>query len=125
MKNVTKAIALILVLSMVCVIFASCGKKLSGTYRNDSTKDVPFVGKTGTVETYKFSGHEYTYTVETYIAGACDTVTETGTYEIIETDSGSLQILLTKEGADDTQSYVFEESDGSIKIRNTTYKVVE
>ena len=47
MKNLTKILALVLALSMVCVIFAACGKTISGTYQSD----VRVVG-TGAVSSY-------------------------------------------------------------------------
>ena len=123
MKNITKILALVLVLSMVCVVFASCGKTISGTYTLDATAEA-FDLKTGAVTTYKFSGNMYTCPVETYLASKEPQTTETteGTYEITEDDDGKLQISFTKKGSDDASTPVFfEQKDESITIGLLTF----
>ena len=118
MKKITKVLALVLVLSMVCVIFASCGKTISGKYQLDVR-----VAGTGAVTTYEFSGSKYTCTVETYLLGSLtNTETSEGTYEIVETESGTLQISFTKKGAESASTPVaFEEGENTIKIGILTY----
>ena len=118
MKNMTKVLALVLVLSMACMIFASCGKTISGTYQ----LDVRVVGS-GAVTTYKFSGNKYTCTVETYVLSSLTStdVTE-GTYEITETESGGYQISFTEKDAESASTPVaFEEGENTIKIGLLTF----
>ena len=121
MKNITRLLALLLVLSMVTVVFASCGKTISGKYQHD----LRTVG-TGVVTTYEFTGNKYKKTVETYALGTLTTsdVTE-GTYEITETESGALQISFTEKDAESaTTPVAFEETDDGIKIGLLSLKKV-
>ena len=124
MKNITKILSLVLVLSMVCIVFASCGKTISGTYQLDATAGDSL--KSGVVTTLKFSGSKVTKTVETYALGKVVTTdTDEGTYEITETASGSLQISFTYGEAEPTDPVAFEEKDDSIVIGLLTYKVLD
>ena len=122
MKNITKVLALVLVLSMVCVVFASCGKTISGKYQLDARAG----GLGGAVTTYNFSGNKYTLTVETYVLGSVtSTETTEGTYEITENESGTLQITFTEKGAESaSKPVVFEEGEDTIKIGLLTFKKV-
>ena len=124
MKKMTKALALVLVLSMVCIIFASCGKTLSGTYKLDAT-----VVGSGAVTTYTFSGSKVTLTIETKVLGnVTSTDTFEGKYEISEKDSGDLQITFTFEGDNAEKHNVTSDlviNEDSIKIGILTFKVVE
>ena len=126
MKKLSKVLALVLAMSMICIIFASCGKTISGTYQLDATGSIGGALKSGIVTTFKFSGSKVTKTVETYVAGAVtSTDTETGTYEITEAASGTLQISFTWGESEPTSPVVFEEKDGSIVIGILTYKAVD
>ena len=121
MKNITKALALLLVLSMVAVVFASCGKTISGKYQLDVR-----VANSGAVTTYEFNGSKYKMTVETYALGSLlsTTVTE-GTYEITETESGDLQISFTEKDSDSASIPVaFEKTDDGVKIGLLTFTKV-
>jgi len=112
MKNITKILALVLVLSMVCVVFASCGTTLSGTYKNN--------GLFGLGDSsYKFSGNKVTYTLE----GA----SVEGTYKITKNDDGD-QVIIFDFDDDSIASLIdevelsFEKTDDGIKISGTEYK---
>ena len=54
-KKITKAVALVLVFSLVCIALASCGKTLSGTYSATIGGDT-----VGVKTSYKFSGKTIT-----------------------------------------------------------------
>ena len=109
-KSALKIVALVLVLACVGMVFASCGKKLSGTY----TATVA-----GTGVEYTFKGSKVT--VETKVLGTTVTSLE-GKYSI-KND----KITITFESDDkDAKEYGgtqdFEELDnGKIKIGVVTY----
>ena len=54
-KNSVRLLALCLAVLMLCAVFVSCGKKLSGIYECNTL---------GLVITYTFSGDEYTRTMK-------------------------------------------------------------
>lgn len=99
MKNIMKILALVLVLSMVCVVFASCGNTLSGKYDG------------GIKGTYEFSGKNFTFKWGIF--------TIEGTYKI----DGDV-IKFTFDG--DENQYLkpemsFEKTDDGIKIGGFSY----
>ena len=106
MKHLAKALALVLVLSMVCMVFASCGSTLSGEYKNT-------LGGT-----YKFSGNKVTYTT---ILGSNE-----GTYKITKNSEGKQVIIFEfKEslaGIVNGQEIPFEKTGDGIKISGIEYK---
>ena len=105
MKKFAKVLALVLVLSMVCVAFASCATKLSGTYKNT-------LGGT-----YEFSGSKVTYKT---LLGSSE-----GTYEITKNDDGKQVIIFNFEeslaGLVNGQEIPFEKTDDGIKIGGVEY----
>lgn len=111
MKNIVKVLALVLVLSMVTVVFVSCGTTLSGTYKND--------GLLGLGDSsLKFSGKKVTYTIEGESVE--------GKYEIKKNDEGKQVIVFDFEDDSiasllDEQELPFEKIDGGIKIAGTKY----
>lgn len=111
MKNIVKILALVLVLSMVTVVFASCGNTLSGTYKND--------GLLGLGDSsLKFSGKKVTYTLEGESVE--------GKYEIKKNDEGKQVIVFDFEDDSiasllDEQELPFEKIEGGIKIAGTKY----
>jgi hypothetical protein len=105
MRKLTKIVALVLVVALACVALASCGKKLSGTYKAEVV---------GTGATYTFKGSKVTITAKLFGA---ETTFE-GKYEIYEED-GAEKIKFTFEDEDAEQysgSFSFSEGDGYIKI---------
>ena len=100
MKNFTKVIALLLVLSISAIIFASCGNTLSGKYDG------------GIKGSYEFSGNKFTF--------KWTIITVEGTYKI----DGD-KIMFTFDG--DENEYLkpemsFEKTDDGIKIGGFSYK---
>ena len=106
MKHLAKALALVLVLSMVCMVFASCGSTLSGEYKNT-------LGGT-----YKFSGSKVTYTT---LLGSNE-----GTYKITKNSEGQQVIIFefneSLAGIVNGQEIPFEKTDAGIKISGIEYK---
>ena len=107
MKHFAKALALVLVLSMVCMVFASCGTTLSGEYKNALTG------------TYKFSGSKVTYTT---LLGSVE-----GTYKITKNSDGKQVIIFEFEDSiagivANGQEIPFEKTDAGIKISGVEYK---
>lgn len=114
MKKITKVLALVLALSMLCIVFASCGTTLSGTYTKDG-----LLADT----TYKFSGDKVTLSV--------GSVSLNGTYEITKNDDGNQVITFEFEDSDLLSTIVsfgngaevpFEKTDDGIKIGGIEYK---
>ena len=112
MKKVLSLVLAIAVLATLCLAFASCGKKLSGTYVDNIT------GFTS----YEFKGDKVTVTYDGLVMKS----SYEGTYKIEKDDDGDLKITFTFEG-DGSQEYSgtfdFEEIDKkTIKIGILTYK---
>ena len=113
MKKTIRVLALVMALTMVLFVFASCGKKLSGKYSAELL---------GTGATYEFKGSKVTITVKALGATAA---TFEGTYKIADD-----QITFTFESDDkDAEKYSgtfdFEEKEDSIKIGLVEYKKVD
>ncbi len=118
-KTFVRVLALSLITVMVLCAFASCSKKLSGSYESE----LSILGQTWSV-TYDFKGDKVTVTSKTTVLGTVNTNTAEGTYEIIENDDGTMEITLTFEKDDDTATsgtYTFEEGEGYIKIGGKQY----
>lgn len=98
-KRITKAIALVLVFSLLCIALASCGKTLSGTYSATIGGDT-----IGVKTSYKFSGSKVTITVGGSLLGASTETSIDGTYEITEED-GAQFITFTFKSGDDASKY--------------------
>ena len=113
MKKTIKITALMIVIVMAVFAFASCAKKLSGTYEVDG-------GILGTT-TYEFDGKKYT---KTYDPIAGDNQVEEGKYEIDE-DAGEITFTYEVDGEEQTRTEDFVEgTDGDseyIKIGGIQY----
>lgn len=112
MKKSVKILALVLVVTTLCVALVSCGKKLSGEYK---ALDIELLGQKASV-TYTFKGNKYEKTTETTILGQVSTETEEGTYKIVKNDDNTMEITLTKKDAEKGNTFTFAEGDGYIKI---------
>lgn len=121
MKKFAKVLSLVLVVAMVCVLFAACGNKLSGTYKGK----VDAFGLAGAEVVYDFSGSKVTVTATASILGFEKTVESDGTYEIAENEDGDLEITFTFED-DDAEKYSgtfsFSEGEDYIKIAGAKYE---
>lgn len=114
-----KLLCAVLVVVMVLSL-AACGKTLKGTYEAEIDA---FVLKY--TATYEFSGSKVEVTKKTTtILGTVDTVNFSGTYEIAENDDGSMEITISLESEDDqikSGTYTFEEGEDYIKIAGVQY----
>ena len=122
MKKLTKVLALAIVVAMVCVALASCGKTLSGTY----TAGGDLAGLAGAKTSYTFSGSKVTVSVTTTLLGSQKTTEYEGKYEIKEADDGSMTITFTFENEDAKEykgEYKFAENkdEKTITIGLVTY----
>lgn len=120
MKKTIRVMALVLALTAVLFVFASCGKTLSGTYSAEF--DIAVLKYTAT---YEFKGSKVTATkVTNPLIGDSKTTTLEGTYEIIENDDGSMDIKLSFETSDSeikSGTFDFEEGEDYIKIGLVKY----
>lgn len=97
MKKFVKVMAVMLVLVMAVACLASCGKKLSGEYKDVLTGNV----------VYKFSGSKYTMTVDNIIGD--DTVVE-GKYSI-DDEAGKITFTYEADGEEKTSTENFSEGE--------------
>ena len=121
MKKFAKVLSLVLVVAMVCVLFASCGKTISGTYKGE----VDAFGLAGAEVVYKFSGNKVNVKATASILGFEKTVESDGTYEITENEEGALEITFTFEDEDAEKysgTFSFSEGDDYIKIGGAKYE---
>ena len=120
MKKSVRIMAVVMALLMVTLVFASCGKTISGTY--EAEIDGGILGKY--TATYEFSGKKVTATKVISTLLGSDTVTLEGTYEITEKDDGTMEITLNFETSDDhvkSGTFAFEQGDDYIKIGVAKY----
>ena len=120
MKKSVKFLALAVAVLMLCMAFASCGKKLSGEYKLDAT-----IAGTGAVTTYDFSGSKVTVTIETKALGqVTGTVELEGKYSIKD-DKITFEFESEKDDAKEyAGTFDFKETDDGIKIGLFEYKKV-
>ena len=113
MKRISKAAALILLSVMLCSVFTSCAKKLSGTY----TAEV-----IGSGVELKFSRSNVTISIKAL--GSVVAEAE-GKYSISD-DKITLEFETDKENEDKVKTYNgtfdFAENENSIKIGLITYE---
>ena len=119
MKKTMRVLALVLALAAVLVVFASCGKTISGTY--EAEVDAIVMKYTAT---YEFSGSKVNITKKATVLGSVSTTEIEGKYEITENDDGSMEITFELESEDDqikSGTFAFEEGEDYIKIGLVTY----
>ena len=123
MKKIAKVLSLVLVAAMVCVLFASCAKTISGTY----VAGGDLGGLAGAKTAYTFSGSKVTVTVTTTLLGNSSVKEYKGTYAINEATDGSMTITMEFEDSDASDytvtNKVFKEDKeaGTITIGLITY----
>ena len=124
MKKTTIKIAAVLLIAVMCLgIFVACGPSVSGTY--SGTTDI--AGLAGATVTYTFSGKNVTVESTANILGFEKTSTYEGTFELVEAEDGTLQIVFTfgEDGDSFSGTYSFtqgEENDVKyIKIGGAKY----
>lgn len=119
MKKYLRILALVLVFVMGGIMLASCAKTISGTY--EAKMQILFTEYT---VTYEFKGSNLTVTQRHEVMGNVEADTFEGTYEIVEHDDGSMDIIIDIDGGNDTikdGTYVFEETEDYIVIGATKY----
>ena len=120
MKKTVRIMAVVMAILMVSLVFASCGKTLSGSY--EAEIDAVVIKYTAT---YTFKGNNVDITKKTTtILGTVDTVELTGKYEIAKNDDGTMEITITLDSEDDdikSGTFAFEEGDDYIKIGVVQY----
>ena len=119
-KMFFKGLALSLVVVMLCLALASCGKMISGSYEGEVD-----LGVAKYTATYTFKGNKVDVEKKTTtILGTVDTVELSGTYEITENDDGTKEITFTFENEDEeikSGTFTFEEGEDYIKIGLAKY----
>ena len=118
MKKITKILAVVMAVLMLCLALASCGKKLSGKYTAD-------VLGTGVAMTFDGSDVKIAITVATVEVASVD-----AKYEIKDdkisfdfADEEEVENALAKKVLESLEEPVsFEEGDDYIKIAGTKYK---
>ena len=121
MKKYLRILALVLVFVMGGIMLVSCAKTISGTYE----AEVDMWVKKYTI-TYEFKGSNLTITQREVgaISGNVETNTYDATYEIVEHDDGTMDIIIDVDGGNDTikdGTYVFEETEDYIVIGAVKY----
>ena len=115
MKKILSLVLALAVLFAMCLAFASCGKKISGT----------FVYKSPLSDlTYDFKGNKVTVTDTVTIGGSSFDFTYSGKYKIAKDDKGNLSITFTFEESDAerfNKTCTFEETDEGIKLGGIVY----
>jgi uncharacterized lipoprotein YehR (DUF1307 family) len=104
MKKTIRVLALVMALSMVLVVFAACGKTISGTYSAELL---------GTGATYEFKGNKVTVTYKAL--GQVGFEAE-GTYKIKDDKITFTFESDDKDAKDYNGTFDFEEGEDYIKI---------
>lgn len=92
MKKITKVLSLVMALVLVCCVFASCAKTISGTYSTEAGGSI-----LGGKVSMTFSGKNVTVTTTAEVFGFTSTSETKGTYEITEAQDGTQSITITFE----------------------------
>ena len=120
MKKTIKLVSWLLVVATLCLAFASCGKRLSGSYEVEIGSD-----KSNYSVTYTFSGKKVTVDKKLVLSGEVkEHDVYKGTYEIAVDDDGDMEITLDFETEADflkRGTYTLEEGEDYIMIGLTKY----
>ena len=115
MKKFLSLVLALAVLLTMCLAFASCGKKISGTYVYKSPlSDL----------TYEFKGNKVTVTDTVTIGVSTFDFSYSGKYKITKDKKGNLSITFTFEESDAerfNKTCTFEETDEGIKLNGVVY----
>ena len=83
MKTMTRVVAVALVAVVMCMMLASCGNTLSGSYTATYESNGIFgLGKGTYTTTYEFKGNKVVRTDDVTVGGSTTTTVTNGTYEI-------------------------------------------
>ena len=122
-KNITKVLALTLILSLMVCVFVGCARQVpSGTYQSE----LSLAG-----QSYKFSytiqGSKVTAETKLTLFGTVNSKSVSGTYEITENADGTMEITLNFEEETDVLkngTFTYEEGENYIKLAGVQYNKV-
>lgn len=128
MKTMTRVVAVALVAVMMCMVLASCGNTISGSYSRTYEDNGLFGWGAGTyTTTYEFSGKKVTKITDATIGNKTETKTQTGVYEL--TDDGKIVFTWDKDvqtgdgqSSVSKETYAFDKGDGFILIDDKKYE---
>ena len=123
-RTFVKALALTLIVVMMLCTFAGCGKKVeAGSYSGE----LEMLGQSWKV-TYTFKGNKVEAENKITFLGKVNTVTSTGTYELVENDDGTMEITFEFEKESDTfknGTVTFEQGEDYIKLAGVQYNLAD
>lgn len=127
MKTMTRVMAVALVAVVMCMVLASCGNTISGTYSATYESEGFFgLGAGSYTTTYEFKGKDVVMTVEATVGGKTTTTTTNGTYtieddQIIFTWDKDVETNANGDTVTSTNKYEFSKGDNFIYIGDQKY----
>lgn len=127
MKTMTRVVAVALVAVVMCMMLASCGNTLSGSYSATYESNGIFGLGAGTyTTTYEFKGNKVVRTDDVTVGGKTTTTVTNGTYEIkddqiIFTWDKNVETNENGDSVVSTNKYEFTKGDDCIIIDKTKY----
>lgn len=127
MKTMTRVVAVAIVAVIMCMMLASCGNTISGTY-SATYESEGFLGfgKGSYTTTYEFKGKNVTMTVDATVGGKTTTTITNGTYtieddQIIFTWDKNVETNENGDSVVSTNKYEFSKGDDFIYIGDQKY----
>ena len=123
----TRVVAVALVAVVMCMMLASCGNTLSGSYSATYESNGIFgLGKGTYTTTYEFKGNKVVRTDDVTVGGSTTTTVTNGTYEIkddqiIFTWDKNVETNENGDSVVSTNKYEFSKGDDFIYIGDTKY----
>lgn len=127
MKTMTRVVAVALVAVVMCMMLASCGNTLSGSYSATYESEGIFgLGKGTYTTTYEFKGNKVVRTDDVTMGGSTTTTVTNGTYEIkddqiIFTWDKNVETNENGDSVVSTNKYEFSKGDDFIYIGDRKY----
>lgn len=127
MKTMTRVVAVALVAVVMCMMLASCGNTLSGSYTATYESNGIFgLGKGTYTTTYEFKGNKVVRTDDVTVGGSTTTTVTNGTYEIkddqiIFTWDKNVETNENGDSVVSTNKYEFSKGDDFIYIGDQKY----
>ena len=127
MKTMTRVVAVALVAVVMCMMLASCGNTLSGSYSATYESNGIFgLGKGTYTTTYEFKGNKVVRTDDVTVGGSTTTTVTNGTYEIkddqiIFTWDKNVETNENGDSVVSTNKYEFSKGDDFIYIGDQKY----
>lgn len=127
MKTMTRVVAVALVAVVMCMMLASCGNTLSGSYSATYESNGIFGLGAGTyTTTYEFKGNKVVRTDDVTMGGSTTSTVTNGTYEIkddqiIFTWDKNVETNENGDSVVSTNKYEFSKGDDFIYIGDQKY----